>query len=98
MCDDIIKYTVDSYLRRIDKMIEHPIFIWDVTKCKWYNKSDVNPVDEFKRINTNYTILIYSPILKNDTDSNLVFLNKQNGDFEVNVSAANIYKMYIKTL
>ena len=98
MCNDIIKYTVDSYMRRIEKMTEHPIFIWDVTKCKWYNKSNINPVDVFKKITTDYSIVIYSPFLENAVNSNLILLNKKNGSFEVNVSASNIYKTYLSRL
>lgn len=32
MCDDIISYTVDAYNKRVDKMVETPIFVWDVTR------------------------------------------------------------------
>lgn len=97
-CKDIIHYTLDCYKRRISKMEERPIFIWDVTKCKWYNKKQENPIDILKTFSKDYTIIVYSSKVLTDIDNTLILLNKANDDFEVNQSASNIYKMYLNKL
>jgi len=79
-------------------MSREPIFIWDVTKAQWYNKHNENPVDKIKNINSDYTVIIYSSKVKTNLSTNPILLNKSNGDFEVNQSAANIYKMYLSKL
>lgn len=96
--NDVKKYAIDCYNRRLEKMKECPIFIWDVTRAKWYNKQNENPVEKIKNINSNYTIIIYSSKVKTDLNTNPILLNKTNDDFEVNQSAANIYKLYLKKL
>jgi len=96
--DDVKKYAIDCYNRRLEKMSREPIFIWDVTKAQWYNKHNENPVDKIKNINSDYTVIIYSSKVKTNLSTNPILLNKSNGDFEVNQSAANIYKMYLSKL
>lgn len=96
--DDVKKYAIDCYNRRLEKMSGEPIFIWDVTKIKWYNKLSENPIDRIKEINSKYTVIIYSPKVKTDLNATPILLNKINGDFLVNQSAANIYKMYLSKL
>lgn len=96
--NDVKKYAVECYNRRLEKMSEQPIFIWDVTKASWYNKQSENPIDKIKNINTDYTVIIYSSKAKTDFDSFPILINKTNDDFEVNQSAANIYKIYLSKL
>ena len=95
MYNNIEQYTVDCYERRLNKMTERPIFIWDVTKAKWYNMNNIKPVNAFKNI-SDYTIVVYSLEIQTDMFSNPITLHKSNDDFEVNQSAANIYKLYLK--
>jgi hypothetical protein len=96
MYKDIITYTIDCYIRRLNKTKEQPIFIWDVTKAIWYNKNRIDPFESFNNIKSNYNIIIYSPTVKSETKSNIILLNKSNGDFEVNVSGSNIYNKVLK--
>jgi len=97
MCKDIKQYTIDCYLRRVEKMNEDPIFIWDVTRCHWYNKTSIDPVSTFKEIESKYKIIIYSPTLKDNIDGKIITLNKVNKCFEVNTSGHNIYQKYLKS-
>lgn len=96
MCENIISYTVDSYARRVKRMTEEPVFVWDVTKIKWYNKTSKDPLDVFKKIKTDYNIIIYQPDTIDFQNGNIVVLNKTNAGFEVNVSAKNIYNKFLK--
>jgi hypothetical protein len=96
--NDVKKYAIDCYTRRLEKMNGEPIFIWDVTRAKWYNKQNENPIYKIRNINSNYTVIIYSSKVKTDLTSVPILLNKTNDDFEVNQSAANIYKMYLNKL
>lgn len=96
--NNVKKYAIDCYNRRLEKMSGNPIFIWDVTRAQWYNKQFVNPIDKIKEINSKYTVIVYSPKIKTDFNSIPILLNKTNGDFEVNQSAANIYKIYLSKL
>ncbi len=96
--DDVKKYAIDCYNRRLEKMSGQPTFIWDVTHAQWYNKLSDNPIDTIKEINSKYTTVVYSPTVKTNLTASPILLNKTNGDFEVNQSAANIYKMYLSKL
>ena len=96
--NDVKKYAIDCYTRRLEKMNGNPIFIWDVTRAKWYNKQNENPIYKIRNINSNYTVIIYSSKVKTDLTSVPILLNKTNDDFEVNQSASNIYKMYLNKL
>lgn len=92
MCKDILDYTKVSYLRRLEKTNSNPIFVWDVTMCGWYNKKNVDVINTFKTINTEYKIIVYSPNVSDSVDINIITLHKDNKSSEVNVSASNVYK------
>lgn len=96
MCNDIIEYTIDCYIRRLEKMKDDPIFVWDVTRCNWYNPNKIDPIKAFKEIESKYKIIIFSPKVQTEICQNIILLKKDNLDFEVNVSAKNIYNNIIK--
>lgn len=98
LINDVKGYAIDCYKERLNLMNETPIFIWDVTSCKWYNKSGKNPVSVFNKISDKYQLIIYSDSVKTDINGRVTTLYKTNGSFEVNVSANNIYnKIFNKT-
>ena len=98
MYDDIIGYTKEHYMKRLQEMTEQPLFIWDVTACKWYNRINSDPVSLFKTIQTNYKIIIYSTDVETGTDRNIITARKPTIRQEVNTSAYDIYKRVIKDL
>jgi hypothetical protein len=79
-------------------MTEPPLFIWDVTACKWYNRSNFDPVLLFKDIQTDYKIIVYSTDVETRTEDNIITVRKPTIKQEVNTSAYDIYKRIIKDL
>ena len=77
-------------------MKDDPIFVLDVTRCNWYNPNKIDPIKAFKEIESKYKIIIFSPKVQTEICQNIILLKKDNLDFEVNVSAKNIYNNIIK--
>ena len=96
--NDIVEYATDLYNKRLLKMTESPVFIWDVTKIKWYNKEGNAPLDVFKSMSPKYNLIIYQPFITNGKDGNIILLRKTNSGFEVNVSAKYIYNNVLKQM
>ena len=94
-CSCIVQYALDTYRRRLEKMIEKPIFLWDASQKKWYNKSNVNIIERLKNIKTDYTIIVYAANIENSRNDNMILIKNTTGRFEVNIGAKNIYKLIL---
>ena len=96
--NDMLKYATDEYLKRLGRMREKPIFIWHITPNLWYNPQKQNPIEVFKKLNSQHTIIIFGADLENKREDNIIILNDAQRRTEIHKSGEYIYKNLLKDL
>ena len=92
----IDNYTYDEYFKRLKRMKESPIFLWHLSDNIWYNPNNLDIIDTFRKLETNYNIIIYGKNLKDDRSDNIIILEDVLKSNHLYLSADYIYRKLLK--
>lgn len=77
-------------------MKESPIFLWHLSDNIWYNPNNLDIIDTFRKLETNYNIIIYGKNLKDDRSDNIIILEDVLKSNHLYLSADYIYRKLLK--
>ena len=92
--ENIIEYVKKIYYNRIQRMCEHPVFIWSDTDYKWYGEN----LEKLNNIKTNYKIIVYTNKSIDFKNENIIVKKKIYNQNLIEKNAIELSSLFKKTL